>query len=285
MLYNDSHCLEPTERSDPKKGVLAGIVELPKVFWYRAEQKNGGLELTLTAPDGAKKPTKKDYAAAKTWAIRRFWLELDMESMREGLEANFLGYSLAEQFWPIVSPCYTSYWASLIRIYCGRNFDLKLRRGVGDTVSFAGKVYPLLPSPERMMEVGSLELQALGLSSWSSRKLPHIAQAFLSDEGLQPENLPAKPSEALRLIGKRFELGGTSAAWVLMRGAVNPDVALEGSHIRRALAEGLSLDKAPKVKEYNELMEVHAPYRSFASYYLHLSQMARWRKNWNLEVE
>lgn len=290
ILYKSSHCLEPTERSDPKAGVLEGIVELLQPFWYRLEQRDGQLELSLTAPDAStgspsKKPGKKDYEAARAWAVRRFWLDLDMEAMREALEVNFLGYSLAGRFWPLVSPAYTSYWASLLRIYCGRGFDLKLRQSLGSRVSFAGKEYPLLPTPQQMMEVSSLELRALGLSSWSSQKLPHITGQFVQDESLQPCHLPGEPAEALHLIHKRFALGFTSAAWVLMRGVIHPDVALEGGHIKRALAEGLGLGQAPKTREYHELMRVHAPYRSFASYYLHLSQMALWRKHWGIERE
>ena len=103
-LYNNSHCLEPTERSSPKTGVLEGIVELPQPFWFRLEQKGNSLELSLTAPDGVKKPTKKDYAAVRAWAVRRFWLELDFEALRDSLEVNFFGYSLAEEFWPVMSP-------------------------------------------------------------------------------------------------------------------------------------------------------------------------------------
>lgn len=285
LLYRSSHCLEPTERSDPKAGVLEGIVELPRPFWYRLEQRYNRLELSLEAPDGARKPNKKDYETARAWAVRRFWLQTDLEALREALEVNFLGYSLAGRFWPLVSPAYTSYWAALLRIYCGRGFDLKLRKSLGGRVSFAGKEYPLLPSPQQMLEASSLELRALGLSPWSSRKLPHITQQFVQDESLQPCRLPSEPAQALHLIHKRFELGYTSAAWVLMRGAIHPDVALEGSHIKRALGEGLGLAQAPKSREYQELMQVHAPYRSFASYYLHLSQMALWRKNWGIENE
>jgi len=50
--------------------------------------------------------------------------------MPEALEVNCMGYSLAERFWPVVSPTY-SYWSSLLCIYCGRKFDLKLRQGLG----------------------------------------------------------------------------------------------------------------------------------------------------------
>lgn len=289
-LYNDSHCLEPTECSNPKKGLLEGIVELPKPLWYRiafcpSPLSGGGgwLELSLTAPDGTKKPTRKDYASAKAWAVRRFWLDLDMEAMREALEVNFLGYSLAGEFWPVMSPCYTSYWASLLRIYCGRKFDKTLRAEFGDRVKFEGKEYALLPTPQQMMEVNSLQLKAIGLSSWSSGKLPHITQQFLSDPELGLDQLPTDSSQALKLVHKRFGLGGTSAAWVLMRGTINADVALEGHHIRSALAEGLGLGATPKVKEYNDLMQIHAPYRSFASYYLHLSAIKQWRKNWSLD--
>lgn len=284
LLYTNSHCLEPTEFATPKKGILEGIVELPKPYWYRIEQKERTLELSLTAPDGAKKPSKKDYETLRAWAIKRFWLGLDMEALREALEVNFYGFSLAEQFWPVVSPCYTGYWNALLRIYCGQKFDQNLRQALGSKVHFAGKEYSLLPTPEQMLEVGSLELRAIGLSSWSSRKLPHISQTFVADEALQPGNLPDNPGQALTLIHKRFELGSTSAAWVVMRGVIHPDVALEGSHIRRALAEGLGLEKTPKVAEYYQLMQIHAPYRSFASYYIHLSRMAIWRKSSSLDV-
>jgi len=71
ILYSNSHCLGPTERSDSKKGVLEGIVELPQPFWYRLELRNHHLELTLP-PNGAKAPTRKDYQAARAWAVRRF---------------------------------------------------------------------------------------------------------------------------------------------------------------------------------------------------------------------
>jgi len=282
-LYNNSHCLEPTEYASPRKGLLEGIVELPQPFWYRIEQKGQALELSLTAPDGAKKPGQKDYEAARIWAGKRFWLNLDNEAMRQALEVNFLGYTLSCEFWPVVSPTYTSYWAALLRIYCGRKFDLALRKSLGHRITFGGQEYALLPTPAQMVRVNSLQLQAIGLSSWSSSKLPHITQTFLHDDHVQPENLPSDPHEALRLIHKRFTLGQTSAAWVLMRGTINPDVTLEGNHIRRALAEGLGLEGTPKVKEYIELMKIHTPYRSFASYYLHLSQLKLWRKNWVLE--
>lgn len=281
-LYNHSHCLEPTEYSSPQRGLLEGIVELPKPFWYRIEQKGGVLELTLTAPDGAYKPTHKDYEAARIWASRRFWLNLDTEAMRNALEVNFLGHSLSSEFWPVVSPAYTRYWAALLRIYCGRRFDLALRKNLGSKVRFGGQEYALLPTPAQMLAVNSLGLQSMGLSRWSSQKLPHITQAFLHDEAVQPENLPGDPEEALRRIHKRFGLGRTSAAWVLMRATHHFDVALEGNHIRRTLAEGLGLGGTPNVKEYLKLMQVHAPYRSFASYYLHLAQLKLWRKDWSL---
>jgi len=283
VLYSHSHCLEPTEYASPKKGLLEGIVELPQAFWYRIEHNCQALELTLTEPDGARKPDKRDYEAASIWASRRFWLNLDYEAMRNALEVNFLGYSLSSEFWPVVSPAYTSYWAALIRIYCGRKFDRALRKNLGHHITFGGKEYALLPTPQQMMQVNSLQLQSIGLSSWSSSKLPHITQTFAHDAAVQLENLPYDPSSALHLIHKRFGLGSTSAAWVLMRGAIHADLALEGSHIRRALAEGLGLEGTPKVKEYHELMKIHAPYRSFASYYLHLSQLKLWRKDWSLE--
>lgn len=282
VLYNNSHCLEPTEYSIPEKGRLEGIVELPKPFWYRIEQKGGALELSLTAPDGAQKPTPRDYEAARIWASKRFWLNLDTEAMRNALEVNFLGYSLSSEFWPVVSPAYTSYWAALLRIYCGRNFDRALRKNLGTKVRFGGKEYALLPTPAQMLTVNSLGLQSMGLSRWSSSKLPHITQVFLQDKTVQLENLPGDPQDALCRIHKHFGLGRTSAAWVLMRGTHHTDVALEGSHIRRTLAEGLGLEGTPKVKEYIELMKIYAPYRSFASYYLHLSQLKLWRKDWNL---
>lgn len=282
-LYNNSHCLEPTEYANPRKGLLEGIVELPQAFWYRIEHKGQALELSLTAPDGAKKPGQKDYEAANIWASKRFWLNLDNEAMRNALEVNFLGYSLSSEFWPVVSPAYTSYWAALLRIYCGRRFDLVLRKNLGHHTAFGGKTYALLPTPQQMMQVNSLQLQAIGLSSWSSNKLPHITQTFLRDDQVQLENLPSDPQDALRLIHRRFGLGHTSAAWVLMRGTIHADVTLEGNHIRRALAEGLGLEGTPKVKEYIELMKIHTPYRSFASYYLHLSQLKLWRKDWVLE--
>jgi len=141
-------------------------------------------------------------------------------------------------------------------------------------VSFAGKEYPLLPTPAQMLEVSILQLRTLGLSSWSSRKLPNITQQFLFDPELQLFNLPADPALAIPLIQKRFELGTTSAAWVLMRGVIHADVALEGSHIKRALAEGLGLENVLKPQEYQERMWVYSPYRSFAAYYMHLLQMA-----------
>lgn len=283
-LYNHSHCLEATEVSRPKEGVLEGVLERARPFWYRVEQVGSKLELSLTAPDGDKKPGKKDYTDAKAWAVRRFWLELDLEALREALEVNFYGFSLAGHFWPLLSPAYTSYWSALLRIYCGQRLDRVLRKSLGTPVVFGEKTYHLLPTPQQMMEVSSLQLQGLGLSSWSSKKLPHITQQFLLNPEVWIENLPTEPNKALALISKRFELGGTSAAWVLMRGAMHTDVALEGNHIRRALAEGLGLDKTPKLKEYQQLLSIHAPYRSFASYYIHLSQMALWRKNWSLEV-
>ncbi len=279
-LYNHSHCREPTEYANPQRGLLEGIVELPKPWWYRIEHKGQALELSLTPPDGAKKPTPKDYEAARIWASQRFWLDLDNEAMRNALEVNFLGYSLSSEFWPVVSPAYTSYWAALLRIYCGRKLDLALRKNFGSRVAFADKEYALLPTPEQMLAVNNLQLRAIGLSSWSSSKLPHITQTFWHDDTVQLENLPPDSQEALRLIHKHFGLGHTSAAWVLMRGTIHADVALEGSHIRRALAEGLGLEGPPRVKEYIELMKIHAPYRSFASYYLHLSQLKLWRKDW-----
>lgn len=282
-LYKNSHCLEPTERADPKEGVLEGIVELPQPFWYRLEPLGGPLQLSLTAPDGANKPTKQDYLAARAWAVRRLWLGLDYEALRDALEVSFLGYSLSGEFWPVMSPAYTSYWAALLRIYCGRKLDTTLRETLGEKVAFGGKTYALLPRPEQMMGVSGLELQALGLSSWSSRKVSHISQVFLHDDEVQLEHLPTDPEAALKLITKRLELGGTSAAWVLMRGAMHPDVPLEGGHIRRALGEGLGLEKTPKLKEYLELLRPHAPFRSFASYYLHLSQIKLWRKDWTLD--
>ncbi len=281
-LYNHSHCLEPTEQARPKEGLLEGIVELPKPFWFRIEERGQALELSLTAPDGAKKPGQKDYDAANIWARKRFWLNLDNEAMRNALEVNFLGYSLSSEFWPVVSPAYTSYWAALLRIYCGRRFDLVLRKNLGQHTAFGGKTYALLPTPQQMMQVNSLQLQAIGLSSWSSSKLPHITQAFFDDQ-VQLENLPSDPQDALHLLRKRFGLGHTSAAWVLMRGTIHPDVTLEGNHIRRALAQGLGLEGIPRLKEYLELMGIHSPYRSFASYYLHLSQLKLWRRDWALE--
>lgn len=282
-LYNNSHTLEPTEYSDPKTETFAGIVQLTRPLWFILQRQGPKLHLSLSTPTNQPPPQASDYAQAQQWVIQRFWLDLDFSALRQALERSFLGYSLSEEFWPVVSPAYSSYWASLLRLYCGKPQELRLRQALGDRVAFANRDYWLLPTPQQMASVGLAQLKALGFSSWSSSKIPHLTHTYLQDPGVHPQHLPTDVYSALRLLQKRIGLGNGSAAWVLMRGALNPDVALDGTHIRRMLAQGTGLSEIPKPKEYAQLMQVHAPFRSFVSYYLHLSALKGWRKGWNLE--
>ncbi|WP_027882902.1 hypothetical protein [Meiothermus rufus] len=52
---------------------------------------------------------------------------------------------------------------------------------------------------------------------------------------------PAQPSTRRALLEMRQVRPGV----VLMRGAIHPDITLEGNHIRRALAQGLGLEGIP----------------------------------------
>ncbi len=239
------------------------------------------LSLSLRADDEAETlPTEQDLEAASEWANRRFWLDVEMEAVREALSADEYGEGLIARYWPARPANLPSAWEGLLKtvisvqIYPGLAVRLQqsLLDFYGERVRFDGKEYHFYPTAERLASVLPEDLLGLRFSRQKARYVPGIAEAVVAEpEKFDWERLRQSPSTAaVATLDELPGVGPWTAHYVAMRGLPHLDVFVDEEGLRKTLGSAHDRRATLSSEEAAKLMTVYAPYRSFACYYTYM---------------
>ena len=148
------------------------------------------IAITLYADDRTEEsPSEAHIKQAAEWVNRRFFLDVDMERVREALSVNDYGADLCTSFWPTRPGNMSGPWDGLLktvistRIFPGLAKRLQdgLIQSYGSVAYFNGQEYRFFPSPERLADVSPDELTAMKFSRQKANYLPGIAQMIVAD--------------------------------------------------------------------------------------------------------
>ncbi len=239
------------------------------------------LQLTLWAEDNADtSPSETDLRLAAEWANRRFFLDLDMEKVREALKVDSYGEELSVIYWPSRPGNLGGAWEGLLKtvisnqVYPG--LAVQLQRGLlafyGTLVHFKGKEYRLFPSVEKMAAIQPDDLLGMKFSRQKASYLPGIAQMIEANlERFDFERLRGLPGEeAVAILDELPGVGPWTAHYVAMRGLPHLDVFIDEQGLRKTLAVAYDHPAALSNDEFSNLTKIFAPYRTFACYYTYM---------------
>ena len=239
------------------------------------------LQLSVRASDDSDQlPDAKVIEAAAEWANRRFFLDVDMEAVREVLAVNDYGESLVGKFWPSRPVNLPGAWEGLLKtvvsvqIYPG--LAQRLQRGLldlyGEAVRFRGQSYHLFPTAAKLAAIGPDELLTMKFSRQKASYLPGIAQMVLAEpQKYDWEAVRQLSGEAaVAVLDDLPGVGAWTASYCAMRALPHLDVITKEEGLRKALANAYDRRAVISPAETEQLMAVFAPYRTFACYYTYM---------------
>ena len=243
------------------------------------------IAIVLYADDrGQERPGEAHVKQAAELVSRRFFLDIDMERVRETLSVDDYGEDLCARFWPTRPNNQSGPWDGLLktvistRIFPGLAKRLQdgLIQSYGSVAYFNGQEYGFFPSPEQLAKVSPDELTAMKFSRQKANYLPGIAQTILSDPiKFDFERLRELPGEeAVAVLEELPGVGPWIARYTVMRSLAHPDVFVDEGGIRKTLIAGMGLRGLSSTKELVNLTKVYAPYRTFACYYTYMRMYA-----------
>lgn len=237
------------------------------------------LRLHLAAADDPYTPTPsyEIMQEAAEWANRRFYLDVEMEQVRQVLVGESYGAELVARFWPMRPVNFSDGWACLMKtvlsnqVYPGlvRIMGERLRAHYGPRTVFNGEVYHLWPFADALAEADFETLRSFHFSRQKASYLPAIGQAVAQ----QPDRydvmrLRFVPSaEAIATLCELFGVGPWTAQYVAMRGLPHPDVFIDEKSLREHLGAAMGIGAKVNDSLFRRLTEPYAPYRSFACFY------------------
>jgi DNA-3-methyladenine glycosylase II len=239
------------------------------------------LSLTVWADDTADDPpTTEIMQLAAELVGRRFYLDADMQAVREAIRVNEYGAQLADIYWPARPTALGGAWEALLKtvisnqIYPG--LAVRLQQAVlefyGTRVHFNGKEKRFFPTAEKLAELSPEDLLGMKFSRQKASYLPGIANAILENPvKFDFERLRKIPgSEAVAILDELPGVGPWTAHYVAMRGLPHDDVFIDEKGLRKTLATGYGKWADLTDDQFTSLTEVFAPYRSFACYYSYM---------------
>ena len=243
------------------------------------------IAMALQADDRTETPpSQAQIAQAAEWVNRRFFLDVDMERVREALSVNDYGEDLCRSFWPTRPGNMSGPWDGLLktvistRIFPGLAKRLAdgLIQSYGSVAYFDGQEYGFFPSAERLANVSPDELLAMKFSRQKADYLPGIAQMIMAEPTkFDFERLRGLPGEeAVAILDELPGVGPWIARYTAMRGLAHQDVFIDEEGLRKTLIAGMRLRTLTSTKELLNLTNVYAPYRTFACYYTYMKMYA-----------
>lgn len=244
----------------------------------RIQEDDGGApRLTLQAPDGEEAPREATLREAAAIVTRRFWMDADMDAVREALSVDTYGEDLVSLFWPMRPANYPGPWEALLRsivhaqIYppFAAQLDTRLRELYGSTATFDGQPIALFPRPEELAEADEVTLRDHKFSRQKARYLTDIARTLLHEaETYSWQRLRSLPGqEAVATLKNLYGVGKWTSQNVAMRGLPHIDVFIDEKNTRAPLAKYYSKAREMDKKKVLEVTAKFAPYRAIACYY------------------
>ncbi len=145
----------------------------------------------------------------------------------------------------------------------------RLMTAFGEEIRFEGQTYFGLPGPDRLIDIGEMELRKAGVSRQKSRYLIEMARGVV--EGrlkagcFQGETCAQAVERLMALPG----VGRWTAEIVAMRGLGYPDVFPAGDlGLRVAVQQTFGMDHRPSEESLRAFVRRWDGYRSYAAFYL-----------------
>jgi 3-methyladenine DNA glycosylase/8-oxoguanine DNA glycosylase len=238
------------------------------------------LQLELQADDETENPpTEAAIEGAAEWANRRFFLDVNMEEVKEAIAVNEFGEQLVNRFFPARPVNLSNAWDGLLRTVIANQIfpglAARLQQSLldlyGKIARFDGKEYRFFPSPEKIITIAPDELTAMKFSRQKASFLPGIAHKLLDEpDKYNFERLRLLPAEeTVSILDELPGVGAWTAQYVAMRGLPHKDVFINEAGLRKALAANYDR-RAESEEGMATLTKVFSPYRSFACYYTYM---------------
>lgn len=261
--------------------LLNGKPFLVRLTNFSTNQAEPRLQLTLWADDNAAEPPNEaDLRLAAEWANRRFFLDVDMEKVREALKVDSYGEELSAIYWPSRPGNLGGAWEGLLKtvisnqVYPG--LAVQLQKGLlafyGSLALFKGKEYRLFPSVEKLAALQPDDLLGMKFSRQKASYLPGIAQMIEANpDRFDFERLRGLPGEeAVAILDELPGVGPWTAHYVAMRGLPHLDVFIDEQGLRKTLGVAYNHPATLSNDEFSNLTKIFAPYRTFACYYTYM---------------
>jgi DNA-3-methyladenine glycosylase II len=170
-----------------------------------------------------------------------------------------------------IGPCrlepHPDRFAALTRSIVGQQISTTAARSINQRlVSLAGDP----PRPERLIEIGEIQLRTVGLSSAKARYILNLAEAVMSGElPLHEFDDTWDDQTILRSLVAVKGIGVWTAEMFLIFVMNRPDVFPAGDlGVRAALRQYHGLAELPAPRDCHPLAEAWRPYRAIASWYI-----------------
>lgn len=250
-------------------------------------------KLEVTSPDDQRvavviQPTDSAPAVSEETAHqiaalvnRRFFLDINMEDVRDTLNVNTYGKEIIELCWPVRPVNYGGAWEALLKsivhaqIFPGlaKQLDDALRMNYGERVEFDEELVPMLPRPVELVRANEETLRDMRFSRQKASYLTTIADTLLEEESTYDfERLRKLPGdEAVATLRELKGVGAWTSQNVAMRGLPHTDVFIDEKTTRATLAPYYGdRDDSISKKQVKEAAAEFAPFRSFACYYTYM---------------
>jgi DNA-3-methyladenine glycosylase II len=170
-----------------------------------------------------------------------------------------------------IGPCrlepHSDRFAALVRSIVGQQISTTAARSINQKlVALGGDP----PRPERLIELGEVQLRTVGLSSAKARYILNVAGAVVSGElPLHEFDDSWDDQTIIRSLVAVKGIGVWTAEMFLIFVMNRPDVFPAGDlGVRAALRERHGLAELPTPRDCHPLAEPWRPYRSIASWYI-----------------
>jgi len=239
------------------------------------------LYLVVQAEDGQPPPTDSNIQQAVDNIRRRFFLDVDMEAVKEALSVDEYGRELVESFWPFRPANYGGAWEALLKsvvhaqIYPGlaKQLDIALQLTYGYQGRFDGREMFMLPRPKDLTRAIEEELRDKKFSRQKAGYLTTFPITILEN----PDRFDFKQlaqvdgDEAVERLKELHGVGKWISQNVAMRGLPHPDVFIEEKATRAALLPHYGHRGEITKQQFKQAADKFKPYRTFACYYTYMS--------------
>ncbi len=214
---------------------------------------------------------------------RRFFLDVNMDDVRDALAINQYGKEIIKMCWPVRPVNYGGAWEAMLKslvhaqIFPGlaTKLDEALITNYGERISFGDEQRAMLPRPVELARANEEALRDMRFSRQKASYLTGISGRFLKEPNKwdfdRLRQLPGK--EAVTTLKELKGVGPWTAQNVAMRGLPHPDVFIDEKNTRETLAPYYGdRDDTISKKQLEQAAAEFAPFRSFACYYTYMKR-------------